>query len=128
MVAAALSLLGLAASGSRSFEGLLVSDGTYVPDPTHSWFAGEVVEIHEDSFRRTYFTDVVGAEPPPITGSVKIIGDHILLDAQGLHDPERVPRVLRGTPVLWTIKAFAQWKKTGKIDELGVLYLYRKKS
>ena len=122
-------LYSMSAAAAPSKDGKTVvhpPDGTYVPNPKHSWFAGEVITISGASFHWAYFTDAVSHTPPERQGTIKFFADYILLDEPHIPDPKRIPGVLRGVPVLWTVKGYGEWKQTGKIDEHAVLYLHKK--
>jgi hypothetical protein len=97
--------------------------GRYVPDPSKSWFAGEIVQIDGTNFHYTQFTDVGSARVPDYRGRVLIFKDHIYLDHPGMAYPYRISGLLTNRPVIWTWKGYEQWRKSGEIDELDILYL-----
>ena len=99
------------------------TSGLYGPDPSQRWYTGELVRIDGTNFHYTRFTDVAGSPVPAYTGRVVLYGDHIYLDHPGVPYPYRISGLLTNRPVLWTWEGYEQWKKTGKIDELGILYL-----
>ncbi|HZV35079.1 MAG TPA: hypothetical protein VFB72_10950 [Verrucomicrobiae bacterium] len=87
-------------------------------------YAGELIVITNASFRYTTFSDVVGKRPE-YSGTVSVFKDHIYLNHPGIPYPYRVAGVADGVPVLFTWEGFEQWKKTGKVFELNVLYLQK---
>jgi hypothetical protein len=125
-LALALGLSLCAAVGAENASKVVhPPDGRYVPDPSKHWYAGEIITINGASFHYSYFTDALPG-PPDRTGTIKFFADHILLDQRDVPNPERIPGVLDGVPVLWTKEGFTEWKKTGNVKELCVLYLRKK--
>jgi hypothetical protein len=135
---AILMLLTLAChAGQRSSDGMIPvakfvvstpASGLYGPwrdakDQT-KWYAGELITVTNSSFRYTTFSDVVGKRPD-YSGTVSVFKDHIYLDHPGVPYPYRVAGVADGTPVLFTWEGYEQWKKTGKVFMLNVLYLQK---
>jgi hypothetical protein len=118
-----VTLVAAAVAAEASKPAVLrVPDGDYIPDPKQGWFAGEVITINGAKYRWGYFTDDISHTPKPQVGVIKFFADHIVLE--GLKwEPKRIPGILDGVPVLWTEKAYAEWKKSGKID---ALYLEKK--
>ena len=105
----------------KSANAVRPPDGIYGPNPAIAWFAGEVIDITGDDFHYEYFSDCLPG-PPPLTGRIKVLEDHIHLDHPNVPNPERIADVLDGKPVLWTKNAYQLWKTTGEIDEIGILY------
>ena len=91
----------------------------------HNWYAGELVIITNASFRYTTFSDVVRTNRPDYSGTVSVFKDHISLNHPGVPYPYRVAGAADGIPVLLTWEGYEQWKKTGKVFELNVLYLQK---
>lgn len=101
-------------------------EGRYGPNPQRLAMAGEIITVTRDSFRQEYFSDIRPL-PPGCSGKIKVFKDHFILDHPQAENPERVAGVLNGVPVVWTKDAFQLWKKTGHVDESGILYWYRHK-
>ncbi len=105
------------------------TNGTYTPwrdTKNHvNWYAGEIITITNSAFYYVYFTDVRGHEKK-YSGKVSVLKDSIFLDQSGIAEPYRVAGVADGVPVLLKRKAYKQWKETGKISELDILYLDKK--
>jgi hypothetical protein len=104
------------------------TNGTYAPwrDAKNQtkYYAGETITLTNASFRYTTFSDVVGNHRD-YSGKVSIFKDHIFLDHPGMPFPYRVAGLADGVPVLFTWEGYEQWKKTGKVFELNVLYLQK---
>jgi hypothetical protein len=113
----------LAADPSKNAKGITrPADGTYVPNPKHSWYAGEVIVIAGAKFQWSYFTDDLAHAPQDRKGPIRFFSDHIVLDEPHITKPKRIPGVVDGVPVLWEPEAYEKWKKTGKVDDLGILF------
>jgi hypothetical protein len=101
------------------------ASGTYSPwrDPKDQikYFAGELISITNSSFHYGTFSDVPDTRVH-YSGSVSVFKDHIYLDHPGIPYPYRVAGVADGVPVLFTWEGYEQWKKTGKVFELNVLF------
>ena len=101
------------------------ASGNYAPwqSKNHWAYAGEIIVISGSTFRYRRFTDVLSDKPEPdYSGSFSVFENHINLDHPNVPNPYRVAGVADGVPVLMTQKGFEQWKKTGKVSELNVLY------
>lgn len=109
--------------------------GTYAPwrDSSENdgrFFAGEIIIIHDTSFRYGNFSDDLDTNYPPddFTGKLSVFKDHIFLNHPGVPYPYRIAGKADGTPVLMTWKAHEQWKKTGKVSHGygDILFLEKK--
>ncbi|MGA3285014.1 MAG: hypothetical protein ABSD57_11230 [Verrucomicrobiota bacterium] len=103
--------------------------GWYAPwrDPKDQtkWYAGQLILITNASFRYGTFSDVVGVPRPDYSGPLKVFADHIYLDHPGVPYPYRVAGKADGIPVLVTWEGYEQWKKSGKVFELNILYFWK---
>jgi hypothetical protein len=97
--------------------------GTYKPwrDPKERWYAGEIIILTNSSFHYIKFSDVVGRHRD-YSGTLSIFKDHIYLNHPDVPYPYRIAGVADGVPVLFTWEGYEQWKKTGKVFELNILY------
>lgn len=96
--------------------------GSYRPEPSVGFFAGEVIEIKSNKFHYTQFTDDLGFRVPDCEGQIFQFSDHVFFDHRKIPSPDRVSGLLNNHPVLWTYEAFHNWKKTGEIDPMGILF------
>jgi hypothetical protein len=98
----------------------------YVPNPNKSWFAGSIIEIKGDRFHYRYFTDVADDDRPEVKegldGSVRYFASYIELTYPDGRKSYHVLSMLDGRHVLWDWAAFEQWKRSGYIKELGILF------
>jgi hypothetical protein len=107
------------------------AEGRYAPwrDPKNQigWYAGEVIMITNASFRYTTFSDVIDPKHPcpDFSGPLKVFPDHVYLDHPGMRYPYRVAGRADGTAVLVTWEGYEQWKKSKKIFELDILWLWK---
>jgi len=88
------------------------------------WYGGELITITNATFNYTTFSDVAGKRPE-YSGALLVLTDHIYLNHPGVPYPYRVAGVADGVPVLFTWEGYEQWKKTGKVFELNILYLQK---
>jgi hypothetical protein len=98
-------------------------DGRYCPQSTGGWFAYENIEIEGNHFHYFVTSDCMGPGNPNYKGKIIRFNDRICLDHRKVPNPDLVPGLLTNRPVLWTYDAFEQWKKTGEINPMGILYL-----
>jgi hypothetical protein len=100
--------------------------GTYAPwqEPKDqiNWFGGELIKINKSSFQYHEFSDDLSHPLPDYSGSVSIFKEHIYLNNTNVPDPYRIAGTADGRPVLLTLDGYQQWKETGKVFELNILY------
>jgi hypothetical protein len=107
------------------------AQGRYAPwrDPKNQihWYAGEIITITNASFRYATFSDAIDPKHPrpDYSGPLKAFPDHVYLDHPGVPYPYRVAGRADGTPVLVTWEGYEQWKKSKKIFELNILWLWK---
>jgi hypothetical protein len=98
-----------------------VSAGKYEPDPTKSWYAGEIILICGSSYEWSYFTEAIESQPASQHGSVRSFDGYIVLEGL-MWNPKRIVGTLSGVSVLWTEKAYIEWKRTGTVDLGEILF------
>jgi hypothetical protein len=107
------------------FEMSAPAPGRYAPwrgpDGQLKWYAGELINITNSSFRYTRFSDVARPQPD-FAGSLKIHSDHIYLDHPGIPYPYRVAGKADGIAVLMTWEGFEEWKKGRRVFMSNILY------
>lgn len=105
--------------------------GTYAPwrkrKDAAEWYAGEMIDISESTFRYSRFSDAIDpARPEPdYSGKLSIFDDHIYLGPPDIPSAYRVSGLADGAPVLLTLQGYEQWKKEKSIFELNLLYLQK---
>jgi hypothetical protein len=102
------------------------ANGRYTPwrnAQSHpNYYAGEIIAITNSVFHYTFFSDVVG-DGRDYSGKVSATNNFIFLQHPGIAYPYRVAGVADGVPVLLTWAGYEQWKKSGMVFELNILYL-----
>jgi hypothetical protein len=101
--------------------------GTYAPwqEPKDqiNWFGGELIKINRSSFQYHEFSDDLSHPLPDCSGPVSLFKEHTYLNNTNVPDPYRIAGTADGRPVLLTLDGYQQWKETGKVFELNILYL-----
>ncbi len=109
------------------FEVSAPATGRYAPwrDPKDQiqYYGGEIIVVRDASFQYVVFSDYLGRPLPDYSGPLMTFKDHVYLDHPGVRLPYRVAGIADGVSVLVTWAGYEEWKKTGKIFELDILYL-----
>jgi hypothetical protein len=116
-----LGLAGCSSVPRLAADVTTIPDGTYVPNPHTTHYAGSTIEVRGMTFSYEYFSDTGPSQP--VRGTIRREGDHFVLERDGKPFSVWYLARVRGQHVLWSSEGFLRWQKFRKLDDSDLLYL-----